>query len=215
MALIISTWFWGTKYSPSYVRRLRASVARNLNEPFRWDVFCPQAADQHLTQMPGCLARLRMFDPDWQLRNGIEAGDRLVCMDLDSIITGPLDGLFDRPEDFVILAGANAANPCPFNGSLMMLRAGTHSEVWSKFSLDALKRTPKHDFHDDQGWIAHMLPNAGTWRAGEQSGVVAFQKPGWPRGDVLPTWARLVAFPGHRDPSKFTHLPWVQEHWRE
>jgi hypothetical protein len=68
--------------------------------------------------VPGCFARSALFDPEWQARHGIEPGDRFVCLDLDLIVTGPLDGLFDRPEPFAILQGVNASNPCPYNGSV-------------------------------------------------------------------------------------------------
>jgi hypothetical protein len=153
----------------------------------------------------------RMFDPSWQSAHDI---DRLVCLDLDLIVTGGLGELLDRPEPFVILRGANAANPCPFNGSVMMLQAGAHPEVWRDFSLEAAAKTPFYQFPDDQGWLAHKVPDAATWTVGSSSGIYAFQKPGWPKGDDLPAHAKIVAFPGHRDPAQFTHLPWVTDNWR-
>lgn len=214
-ALIISTWLWGRKYGPEYVARLRAGVARHLRQPYRWEVFAPEPEDMPLTERPGCLARLRMFDPAWQAKHGIERGDRLVCMDLDAIITGSLDELFDRPEPFVILRGANSSNPCPLNGSLQMLRGGECAYVWTKFTPKEAAKATIFAFFDDQAWLAHVMPDAAGWKAGNKSGVLAFRKPGWPNHtDDLPVNARYVAFPGWRDPSKFTHLPWVQEHWR-
>jgi len=45
-------------------------------------------------------------------------------------------------------------------------------------------------------------------------GVYAFKKRNWPKGDALPSNARVVAFPGFRDPSQFGHLDWVAQHWR-
>ena len=214
--LIVSTWQWGAKYGVNYVHRLQRGLRRHLTQPFRFVVFHPEPRDIGLTKVPGCFARLRMFDPDWQHENDINSEDRLVCVDLDVVITGPLDPLFDRPEPFVILQGANAINPCPYNGSLMMLRGGAYPEVWTTFSLDAAKTIPAFDFPDDQGWLAVTVPEAAGWRAGAESGVYAFQKPGWPvsgDGKALPGDARMVVFPGWRDPSKFTALPWVQEHW--
>jgi hypothetical protein len=153
-----------------------------------------------------------MFDPEWQARHGLTG--RIVSIDLDAVITGPLDPLFDRPEPFVILHGGNAANPCPFNGSMFMLRAGAHPDVWRDFSLTRAEEAPRHEFPDDQGWLAYRLPKAAGWTIGEVSGVYCFHKPGWPSGDALPAGARLVAFPGRRDPSQFTHLEWVKENWR-
>jgi hypothetical protein len=152
-----------------------------------------------------------MFSPEWQYMNGMD--DRLVCIDLDVVVTGELDPLFDRPESFLILQGANAANPCPFNGSLMMLRPGVHPEVWSDFTVDVAAKVPFYEFPDDQGWLWHKVPDAAGWKAGPSSGVYAFQKPGWPKGNDLPTDARLVVFPGWRSPEKFFHVPWIKKHW--
>jgi hypothetical protein len=211
--LVIVTWLWGDKYSQVDVQKLRNGVRRNLNEPYRLIVAHPRPEDKYLTDIPGCFCRLRMFSRDWQKENAIDYGDRIVCMDLDSVVTGNLDPLFLSPSSFMILQGANAANPCPFNGSLMMIRAGWHEEVWKDFSLEKAKEVPYYEFPDDQGWLHHALPNAAGWKVGLQSGVYAFQKPGWPKGEELPKDARLVVFPGWRSPEKFKHLPWVEEHW--
>jgi hypothetical protein len=212
--LTVSVWKWGEKYGPEYVERLAAGVARNLAQPHDFCVFSPPNEDEHLTTIPGCFARLRMFDPAWQERNGFKPGDRILNLDLDLIVTGSLDELVNRPESFVILQGANAANPCPFNGSAFMLRAGEHADVWTDFSLEAASKVPAYEFPDDQGWLAHKIPGAGAWKAGTESGVYAYQKPGWPRGEALPADARIVAFPGWRDPQGVKHLGWVREHWR-
>lgn len=185
---------------------------RNIKQEFRFGVFAPEAEDEYLTKLPGCFCRLRMFDPEWQDRNGISG--RLVCVDLDVVVTGELDEVFDRPEKFVILQGANAANPCPFNGSVMMLRTGSRPDVWKDFSLKRAEEVPYYEFPDDQAWLAHKVPDAGGWKAGPESGIYAFQKPGWPKGESLPAGAKLVAFPGWRDPSRFAHLDWVKRHWQ-
>jgi hypothetical protein len=211
--LIVSSWLWGDKYDRSYVDKLVGGIERNLSEPHRIAIFSPESWDLPLTKIPGCYCRLRMFDPAWQRDQGIDEGDRLVCLDLDTVIVGRLDEVFDRPEPFVILQGANASNPCPYNGSMIMLRAGAHPEVWRDFSVEAAAKVPYYDFPDDQGWLAAKVPGAAGWRAGE-GGVYAFAKPGWPRGDALPSDARIVTFPGRRDPGQFVHLPWVAEHWR-
>lgn len=212
--LTICTWLWGDKYGPEYIQKLFASVRRNLKQDYLPMVTTPQVEDRHLTDLKGCFARLRLFDPAWQAANGIEPGDRIVCMDLDLIVTGPLDELFDREEPFVILQGANAVNPCPFNGSLWMLRAGYRPDVWHEFSPELAAKVPFHEFPDDQAWLADMIPDAAGWTCGRESGVYAFQKRGWPKGEALPKDARMVAFPGWRDPSQYTRLDWVREHWR-
>lgn len=222
--LTVVTWEWGNKYDPTYVYKLRAGVRRHLKQLHQFIVVTDDVKKynsigrNHVDLIinckdpdlmdKGCFCRLRMFDPYWQRQ--LELNDRIVCIDLDNVITGPLDPLFDRPEPFVVLQGVNAVNPCPYNCSLFMLRSEAYPEVWRTFSLVAAAHTPHHEFPDDQGWLWHKIPNAAGWTG--RDGVYAFEKPGWP-GD-LPAGARIVAFPGKRDPSHYTKLPWVAEHWR-
>lgn len=214
MALIVCTWFWGNKYSPEYVEKLRRGVAKHLKQEHRFIVAEPEPEDEHLTKIEGCFARLRMFDRKWQDKIGMKSGDRLVLIDLDTVIVSNLDPLFDRPEDFVILRGGNSTNPCPFGGALMMFRYGAHSELWSDFSLDAASKIKFYLFPDDQGWYHHKLPGAATWKCGRESGVYVFRKREWPSGDHLPADAKIVTFNGWRSPEKFDFLPWVNVNWR-
>lgn len=201
-----------------------AGCRRHIKQPFRFLVITdnlndyPEGAepwairDPALCNIKGCYARLRMFDPEWLA--WIEV-DRLLCLDLDLVVTGGLDALVDRDEKFLILKGANAANPCPYNGSVMYLRVGCAPEVWKDFTVAEAKKAPYFSFPDDQGWLWHKLPRAAGWKCGSDSGIYAFKKPGWPaNSDALPPDARIVAFPGARDPRQFTHLDWIKEHWR-
>jgi hypothetical protein len=86
--------------------------------------------------------------------------------------------------------------------------------LWDEFSIEKATKIPFYEFPDDQGWIHAMVPKAASWPCGPASGIYAFRKPGWPKDDKLPADARLVCFPGARDPSQFQHLPWIREHWR-
>jgi hypothetical protein len=225
--LAISTWLWGEKYSVQDIYKLKRGIVRHLKQPHRFLVMTererdwtpPDGIERHAIKDPellsvqGCFARLRMFDYGWQQNRKID--DRLVCLDLDLVITGGLDVLFDRPESFVIFAGANSHNPCPFNGSVMMLRPNCHGEIWNDFSLQNIQQIPFYEFPDDQGWIAHKLPNAATWQCGKKSGIYAFMKPTTAQwiGQGLPDRARIVAFPGARQPKDFQHLNWVKQNW--
>lgn len=222
--LSIVTWHWGDKYSVGYIEKLAAGLKRHMAEPYELICFSENPIDVdgienypihfedlYLTKVQGCFVRLRLFDPAFQA--SYQLGDRIVCIDLDAVVCGALYPLFHRPEPFMILQGANAQNPCPYNGSVWMLRAGYRPDVWSDFTLEKARRVPFHEFPDDQGWFADKIPNAPGWRAGAASGVYAFKKPGWPSGDALPKDARMVVFPGYRDPAHFVDLPWVQYHW--
>ena len=221
--LNVITWCWGDKYGLRDIDRLCKAVKNNLKIPHQFHVFCDKPfpltegiishyiADPQLTGRH-CFCRLRMFDPRWQNRSGLTG--TIVSLDLDVVITGVLDPLFTSTDSFMILQGANASNPNPFNASVMMLQAGHHPEVWSDFSLEKASAVPFYEFPDDQGWIWHKLPLASGWKVGA-SGIYAFQKPGWPKGNALPPNARIVSFIGWRKPQQFLSLPWVQKYWNE
>lgn len=209
--LIVATFVWGSKYGPEYEARLLRSVTRNLSLDHDLHIVRPDEHD-HLTKVPGCFARLRLFDPAWCKRQGLEVGDRVLVLDLDLIVTGDLAPLFADDAPFRILTGVNASNPCPYNGSVWRLDVGHRPDVWSDFSLEAAAKVPHDKFPDDQAWFAAKMPGAAAY--GPADGVYAFHKPGWPRGEALPKGARIVAFPGWRDPAGFTHLEWVKQHWR-
>jgi hypothetical protein len=208
--LHVVCWVWGSKYGPEYVDRLRRGVERHLPGA-RVLVAEPEPADRYLTEIEGCLARLRTFDPEWQAANGIEEGSRIVVLDLDLVVTGDLTRVFDREEPFVILQGVHTGNPCLFNGSVWMLRAGYRPDVWTEFTLERAAAVPHYLFPEDQAWFAARMPDAGAF--GPADGVYAFGKPGWPKGMNLPPNAKIVAFPGRRDPSQFIEVPWVRRNW--
>lgn len=221
--LHITTFLWGNAYGEHYVRKLANAVHRNLTEAHRFICFTDstrhlnginqyQIPNLELTSIKGCFARLRLFDPALQEKVCIKPGDRVVNLDLDLVVTGALDPLFNRKDDFTILQGINTTNPCPYNGSIWMLKAGARPDVWNDFSLaEANAKTRIHAFADDQGWFEYKMPEAGAW--GPPQGVYGFKKQGWPSGTTLPAGARVVAFPGWRDPSKFDRVEWIRENW--
>jgi hypothetical protein len=169
--------------------------------------------DEPLLKMLGCLARIRMFDEAWQQRIGAKKGDRIVNIDVDCVITGVLDPLFNLGHEFTIMQHFNSTNPCPFNGSLWMFRAGERHDVWDDFSLAAFKErgVPIHAIPDDQGWLHHKFPDAKAYTPKE--GVYCYHKRTWPGGLELPAGARVVAFPG-RKPEMLKDIDWVKENWR-
>lgn len=225
----VITWQWGNKFSALHVHRLRNGLARHLKESHTFTLFSDapdkwvrsgidvrEIENPRLTEFRGCFVRLQWFSPGWQQRNAFT--DRIVCLDLDGVITGPIDPLFDRPEPYLILQGLNTSNPCPFNGALQLLTPGYRPDVWETFSVAAAKKVPFYEFPDDQGWIWHKLPDAAGWKTGKETGVYGFHKRGWPGGENdhdLPQEARIVFFvAGRKSPGLWQHLPWVKEHWR-
>lgn len=224
MTLHVGCWKWGSKYGPHYVNKLMRGVKRNLTLPHRFvcitddprGVECetwPIERPDLLGIRDGCYARLEMFSSAWQAKHKIE---RIICLDLDMVITGNLDPLFDRSEPFVILSKSHW-NPCKFNGSVMSIQAGARPEIWNDFTPEDAEAASFIDGEHrgtDQTWIAHKAPAAAVWTY--EDGIYSVGKPGWPKGGnplALPKGARIVSFPGRRDPSTLMMLPWVKDNW--
>lgn len=116
---------------------------------------------------PQCYRRLSMFRRD----AGTIFGNRFVCMDLDCVIGGPLDPLFDRRDDLVLFKGTSPERP--YNGSMMLIRAGCRPEVFEDFSEAAAIESGSRFCGSDQAWLAHRLGwKEATWD--EADGVYWF-----------------------------------------
>lgn len=226
-------------YGPKHVNRLRAMVERNLRLPH--EVVCvtddPAGIDSRVRIVPlwselrqhgRCFVRLKAFARDMHK----VLGARFLSLDLDTVITGDITPLVERPESFVIWA--DPSRLLPYCGSMWMLSAGAHPEVYEKFDYAVWQTLkPRNNWHgSDQAWMAHMLPGAATWtradgvysfrmdilkaRAGDMLGKRQRRRIRI-LGGPLPSDARIVHFHGIYDPSqRFLRdtIPWIDQHWR-
>jgi hypothetical protein len=139
---------------------------------------------------PNCFRRLVMFRKD----AAKTFGKRFVSMDLDCVIGGPLDPLFDRSEDLVLFKGTHPSRP--YNGSLMLMSAGCRPQVYEDFDQAGADASGAAFHGSDQAWLAHKLGwNEATWT--EADGVYhwgQFQRLG-PK--LKP---RVLFFPGKPKP---------------
>ncbi|MCI0434488.1 MAG: hypothetical protein L0271_12735, partial [Gemmatimonadetes bacterium] len=224
------TWLWRQpgyrkRFTPETVNTLRRMIARHVHVDHDFtcvtDVragFDPDVQVMALpvipaVQLPGgrpnCYRRLWLFS---DAAATAFPGDRIVNLDLDCIIVGPLGRLLAREEDFVIWR--DPFFPRQYNGSLWMLRPGALPQVWTRFRGQA-SLAEQRGFHgSDQGWISRVMgPDAATWNAAD--GVLSY------KADVLrhhagtlPSHARVVIFHGKPDPWESFNVGWIREHYR-
>lgn len=229
--LTVLCWLWAqpggrTQYEALHVNVWAAMVRRNLTIPHRLACVTDTPAgidpsvgiippprdfeDERLStwraDRPQCLRRLAMFRRD----AGAIFGERFVCMDVDCVVDGNLDGLFSRSEDIVLYATPNAAshNCRPYNGSLLMMTAGARPHVYETFSTEAAEEAGRRYLGSDQAWISHVLgPNEATWGIGD--GVV------WWGHWRARAGYRLVFFQGHPKPWDIVgRNEWVRQRYR-
>jgi len=250
--LTILGWLWQSKtflgkYTPENVNIWARMINRNLTLPHRFVVATdtPKAAfdplvtaiplwpdwrDLQNKRWPGtkpqCYVRLKAFSE--QARELI--GERFVSVDLDCLVTGNLDSLLDRTDDFLIFRRYPQCDRDKLNtyvGAMWMMNAGARQQVWNDFkgqrSIDELNAKMRL-IGSDQAWIRYKLgPN----------------EPGWSLADGVWTWpqvkepdryraappegCRIIFFNGEEKPEhclapirprETLKYPWVREFYR-
>ena len=212
------------EYTSKYVNRLYHSVERNLTIPHEFICVTddPQGIecktipmwDDH-RKLGGCYTRLKLFS--LEMKDLI--GNRFIALDLDTVIVGNLDKMFNRKGDFVINKYTTHShlhkhkNNQYYNGSIIMMDAGARQHVWKMFdpkTSPLLIQKNKGLIGTDQAWISLLLGNSEKMFA-ERDGVYRFQLLADKK--KLPKNAKLILFAGKEDPSKRKEIDWVKKNW--
>lgn len=208
-------------YDQRSVNRAKRAVAKHLNVPHQFVVASDRDSgfDDDIRVVPlnmaewparGRYPKLMVFRPD-----AAELfGERILVMDLDLAVTGDLTPLVTRDEDVVLWNGQFDPKLCRkghprYNTSIILLRAGSRTQVWDRFDRETTPHLVKAEHKDgsDQVWVSKIIPNEATWNA--RDGIY------WSKeieGQPLPTDARLVFFAGKEMPglkSTRSKFPWL------
>lgn len=223
---VICAWWWrqeqGTDYQPWTVEVWADMVRRNVRRPCRIVVLTHEEIAIEGVEIvrpprdfedvripswsghkPQCLRRLVLFRPDlaeW-------LGQRVLSMDMDCAITGPIDELFDLPGDFYIMRGTAPSRP--YNGSLVLLTAGARPEVYHDFTPERAAVAGRRFLGSDQAWIMSRLPGEAT--IGPEHGVdwwASTKRPPFPEPE------RALFFMGSAKPWRSLQVPVVRENYR-
>jgi hypothetical protein len=142
---------------------------------------------------PNCYRRLSMFRHD----AANIFGERFVCMDLDCVIGGPLDPLFDRKDDLVLFKGTQSDRP--YNGSMMLIKAGCRPKVYEGFNAEGARLSGEQFVGSDQAWLALKLgPKEKTWA--ERDGVYWYGRGSIYQAVAKKIMPRILFFPGKIKP---------------
>lgn len=159
-----------------------------------WDDYS-KLVSPHGINSPSCYRRLKIFSE--------EAKDiiapRFLCLDLDVVITGDLTSLVDREEDFIAFGDTHPTTY--YNGSIILLKAGSRKEVWEDFHpIESPKKAKElKQYGSDQGWIgARLGPNEAKFTTDD--GVYSWRCHLANKGGRLPQNAKVVLFHGCIDP---------------
>ena len=226
-------------YGPAHVNRLKNMVERHLSLPHEFvcitddaegldSAIRPIEIDRDLLAAGRRFPKLMIFRPDaaeW-------LGERILMFDLDTVIVETLDPILDISSDFVAWQEPNwkrKAGVGKFNTSMVLLRAGSHPEVWQAFQNgDRGLPNPTEAGHSDQAVVSRAIGDAyPTW--GREDGVYSFRAdiarysfprlfgPDHLKPTRLPPRAKIVFFHGAVDPSQAAMQaahPWIRENWQ-
>lgn len=203
--------YWGDKYHPDYVPRLRDQVARNLSIPHEFrcitdrefsDVDCVEP----VCDFPGWWQKIGLFKP------GFIKGQSLY-LDLDVVIVGRLDDLVEAsiPKPGVLACPENWAQSghggC--QSSVMLWQGDSCQVIWDEFNPAWAHWPPRNEpgvFWGDQEWITHQRDTGRLKVAHTKPEYVVSYKYHCRNG--LPADARAVVFHGKPDPHEVSE-PWM------
>jgi len=180
--------------------------------------FCRTVVLNKETFVPGTrFVKLMMYRADSKQL----IGERILYLDLDCVIVDSLDPIADREEDLVLWRNPNfgAKRRARYNTSIILHRTGTRTELHSCFDKRKHPTILRRQIGGtDQAWIsfscdevkeAHWTDKQGVYGAGRLRDIVDGV------GTELPKNARIVFFPGSREPgmAKIQAIhPWKREH---
>lgn len=239
---------WGKLYGPEYANRLYASVRRNLSRPFRFVCFTDDASglrpEIEAFPIPEVPMPEYYLNSGWRklclFRDDLPISGLSLFMDLDLVITGPLDVFFDYgpPEQIPIIHNWVAWHKALFrkrpevgNSSVFRFVANQCVFVYRQYLGEqewALKT-----FWPPQTYLTHCIrPRMIYW---PEAWVRSFKRhchPHFPLNYLvdpkIPEGARIIAFHGRPNPDqalvgykgkKIHHYvrptPWIGEYWTE
>lgn len=129
---------WGTKFPPAYVNVLHAAVLRHMKRPFEFICFCDNGngLDQRITisELPGLgLPPEKMSKGGWQklatFKRGLfEPDDLIMVLDVDIMITGPLDAFIEHAREMGGLHILHEWNVWPLDHLPAKMRPKQHGQ---------------------------------------------------------------------------------------
>lgn len=241
MTFTVACYFWTDphpsrfnakyRYTADDVRLLQAQVAYHLTLPHEFVVLTdnPAAFENDAairavpldltTHIPGTeFIKLMTFHPEASRL----IGERILQIDLDTLIVGNMDHIGGRTEDLVVWRNPSRVpwnNPSHsgrpyYNGSLILYRPGTWDTLWTQFSPEVHKKGCR----DTQVWMSYKTGPDMPYFDGTRDGVYRLAREDTPGSGVwrdLPENACIVTFPGSEGKACDLRIradnPWISE----
>lgn len=163
-------------YTRAHVERLRGMVARHMVQEHRFVCI-------NDSPFPGWWAKVSLFEP------GRFAG-RILYLDLDVTVVGPLDDLAGYPQPFAAMKDPLYKG---INSSVMVWTPSTDMDrLYTEFTPDVMKRLP-----GDQDFIMRARSDIAYF---PQDWCVSYKHQRFIRLKTIPRDARVICYHGKPKP---------------
>jgi hypothetical protein len=239
---------WGKRYGPEYVNRLAAAVKRHTRQPVEIVCFTDDAegiADTvTIHPIPEIDLPPEAMVCGWRklclFRNDLPVDGVGLFLDLDILITGPLDDFFSfgEPDQIPIIHNwvpwhKKLFRPDPQigNSSVFRFLINQSDFIWEQFHRE--KEWALATFRPPQSYLTHCIRTKMVyWPDAWVRSFKRHCRPTFPANLMLaprlPSEARIIAFHGKPDPeeavggykgAKPHHhtrpCAWISQHWSD
>lgn len=235
---------WGRRYGPEFANRLASAARRNCAGDLRIICFTDDSSglspDIEAWPLPPITIPDRVAWTPWRKLSlwraplaDIAEGD-VLALDLDLVVTGPLEDLFAfRPGEYCVIENWTQKGRGIGNTSCFRIPVGRHAHIFERFDADPEAVLAR--WRIEQQYISAMIPGQVFWPAewclSFKHSILPPFPLNWIRTPLLPPDARIVAFTGRPDPDDaargrwpapihkrfYKHTRparWINEHWR-
>jgi len=240
---------WGTLYGPEYANKLYAMVARNLRRPFRFACFTDDVSglrpEIETFDIPPIKIDAPYENTPWKklaLYNA-ELGDltgQCLFLDLDIIITGPLDKFFDHEGDYCVIHNWTQPKLIVGNTSVFRFNVGAHTDLLDLYH----SKTTQYwvdKYRIEQTFLSYELKEQDKLFYWPVGWCVSFKQSclpgGWKIPKIFLNWfipskppvdASVCVFHGHPNPDdalvgkwpggwykQLRPARWIADYWHE
>ncbi|MFO7936463.1 MAG: hypothetical protein R6V06_02525 [Kiritimatiellia bacterium] len=222
---------WGTLYGPEYVNRLYNMVHRETTGEL--DFVCLTDNQEDINPAVRCFECPEIDIPPphnmrgWRKLNLYAKSDSLfglsgdwLYLDLDVVVTGPLDPFFEYKPSAPFIVMKNWTQPGSGIGNTSCYRFRVGNDTYLLTDLLNKHAEILNKFSNSQTYISRNVKQIEFW---PDEWCVLFKVqciPPWPlrfwKTPVLPESARVVAFPGVPNPHQAVRGEWpVKATWKK
>jgi hypothetical protein len=229
MAVTVACVYWGNKFSLDYVYNLKAMVERNTTVDYNFICLTDRnipGVDCRILRpgYEGWWNKMQIFD------EGQDLGERVIYIDLDTIITNNIDWLLEDRSWFMGIEDVGAVNPHQphlkgvLQTGVMSFDTAVNAFIWPTFVMSFESATQK--YRGDGEYLSDIVnPYARVLLQNKYKGQLKSYKydvyPGPPKKDTSivcfhgrPSIEQAITTTVKTTLETYSPQEWIKDYWR-